>query len=234
MASGFLIGLKHATEADHLAAVSTIVSDHRDLWGSAMIGGLWGLGHTLSLMLAGVLVLLLNFEIGESTERAFEFGVGMMLIFLGLNTVRKLAGGSHHHFHLHDAGGHSHTHPHPHTHDGHHAGHHHDRPPQTSSLSPRSVLVGMVHGLAGSAALMIIVVPTADSPSLGLLYISIFGLGSIGGMMVMSFLVGLPYRFTALRFHRFHHLLQAAAGLISIALGLWIVYEKGVVEGLIA
>ena len=90
----------------------------------------------------------------------------------------------------------------------------------------------MIHGLAGSAALMLLVIPTIDSRPLGLLYILIFGAGSIGGMMLMSLLVGLPFSLTALRFNRFNLLLQAAAGIVSIALGLFIVYEKGVTEGL--
>ncbi len=230
MGFGFLIGLKHATEADHLAAVSTMVTDRKSLWSSALVGGLWGLGHTISLLLAGVLVLLLNFEISETTERVLEFAVGIMLVFLGLNVLRKLFAGGHLHFHRHEHGEHAHAHPHvheldksdePHTHHG-------------LSFSPRALLIGMVHGLAGSAALMLLVIPTIDSRALGLLYIAVFGVGSIGGMMLMSLLVGLPFHFTALRFHRFNHLLQGAAGFISVALGLWIIYEKGIVEGLIA
>ena len=90
---GFLLGLKHATEADHLAAVSTMVSERRSIWSSALIGGLWGLGHTISLFIAGVFVLLLNFQISESTERWLEFCVGIMLTLLGLNVIRKLVTG---------------------------------------------------------------------------------------------------------------------------------------------
>ncbi len=90
----------------------------------------------------------------------------------------------------------------------------------------------MVHGLAGSAALMLLILPTIESRPLGLLYIIVFGIGSIGGMMLMSFLVALPFTLTALRFNRFNYLLQSIAGLISIGLGLYIIYEKGVVEGL--
>src|SRR5690349_1766172 len=87
---GFLLGLKHATEADHLAAVSTIVAERKSLWSSAFIGGIWGLGHTISLFLAGVFVLVLNFQISENTERILEFCVGVMLTLLGLNVLRKL------------------------------------------------------------------------------------------------------------------------------------------------
>lgn len=83
LALGFLLGLKHATEADHLAAVSTIVTERRSLFASALVGGLWGLGHTISLFVAGIFVLLLNFEISEKTEMALEFCVGIMLFCLG-------------------------------------------------------------------------------------------------------------------------------------------------------
>ena len=225
---GFLLGLKHATEADHLAAVSTIVTTRRRLFSSAIVGGLWGLGHTISLVAAGIFVLLLDFEISEKIERMLEFGVGVMLVLLGLNVLQKIVRGGTLHFHSHEHGGREHVHPHlhepgkadkPNTHHG-------------LSFSPRAVIIGMVHGLAGSAALMLLVIPTIDSRPLGLLYIVIFGIGSIGGMMLMSFLVGLPFQITALRFNRFNLLLQCVAGLVSVSLGLYIIYEKGVTEGL--
>ena len=224
---GFLLGLKHATDADHLAAVSTIVSERKSLWSSAIIGGVWGLGHTISLFLAGVFVLLLDFKIGEQTERILEFGVGVMLFLLGLNVLRKLAQGGHLHFHAHEHGERVHVHPHvhadakdePHTHHG-------------FSFSPRALIIGMIHGLAGSAGLMLVMIPTIESRPVGLLYILVFGVGSIGGMMLMSFLVSLPFTLTASRFNRFNYILQSIAGLVSVALGLFIVYEKGITEGL--
>ncbi|NOT48281.1 MAG: urease accessory protein UreH [Acidobacteria bacterium] len=225
---GFVLGLKHATEADHLAAVTTIVTERANVWTSALVGGLWGLGHTISLLAAGILVLVLNYQISERTERFLEFGVGVMLVFLGLNVIRKLVSGGHLHFHPHEHAGHTHAHPHLHERGDAAAAETHHGP----RLSPRALIIGMVHGLAGSAALMLLIIPTIASRSVGLLYILIFGVGSIGGMMIMSFLVGLPFRFTSLKFHRFNHILQAVAGLISISLGLWIVYEKGFGGGL--
>lgn len=220
---GFLIGLKHATEADHLAAVSTMVTERRNLWSSALVGGMWGLGHTISLTLAGIFVLVLNFEISDRVETALELCVGLMLTLLGLNVLKKLVQGGHLHFHAHEHGSRAHVHPHIHE-----AGHAHE--PHTHhgfSASPRSLFIGMVHGMAGSAALMLLVIPTMESRALGLLYIIVFGIGSIAGMMIMSFLVGLPFTLTALRFNRFNGLLQGTAGLMSIVLGLFIVYEKG-------
>lgn len=225
---GFLLGLKHATEADHLAAVSTMVSERRSVWSSALVGGLWGLGHTISLFLAGIFVLVLNFEIGESTERWLEFGVGVMLTLLGLNVLRKLLKGGQLHFHTHEHEGNIHAHPHIHDHpEAEHTITH-----KAAGNSPRALIIGMVHGLAGSAALMLLVIPTIASKTVGLIYIVIFGIGSIGGMMLMSLLVGLPFHLTASRFNRFNQVLQTCAGIVSITLGLWIIYEKGVSEGL--
>jgi sulfite exporter TauE/SafE len=225
---GFFLGLKHAIEADHLAAVGTIVSERKSLWSSAIVGGIWGLGHTISLFAAGIFVLLLNFEISEQTERILEFCVGIMLLFLGLNVFRKTAQGGKIHFHTHEHAAHTHAHPHLHEHekldekDSHHG----------LKFSPKALLIGMVHGLAGSAALMLLVIPTINSRPLGLLYIAIFGIGSIGGMMLMSLLVGLPFHLTASRFNQYNRILQGVAGLVSIVFGLLIVYEKGVTEGL--
>lgn len=227
---GFLIGLKHATEADHLAAVGTIVSERKNLLSSTLVGGLWGLGHTISLFLAGVFVLLLDFKISEQAERILEFGVGVMLFLLGLNVIRKLAQGGTLHAHTHEHGARAHVHPHVHEHDAADAADTH----HGFKFSPRSILIGMVHGLAGSAGLMLLIIPTIDSKILGLLYIIIFGVGSIGGMMLMSLLVGLPFTLTAKRFNRLNHLMQGIAAMVSIGLGLFIIYEKGVTEGLLS
>lgn len=224
---GFFFGLRHATDADHLAAVSTIVSERKSIWSSMFIGGVWGLGHTISLVIAGILVLLLNFQIRNETAIMLEFFVGVMLFLLGLNVLRKLFQGGKLHFHTHEHAGRKHVHPHlheaaktdePNTHHG-------------FSFNPRALIIGMVHGMAGSAALMFLVIPTIESRPLALLYVVIFGVGSIVGMMLMSLLVGLPFYFTA-KFNRFNHILQCVAGLVSIGLGLMIIYEKGVTEGL--
>lgn len=226
---GFLIGLKHATEADHLAAVSTIVAERKSLWSSTLIGGLWGLGHTISLFLAGIFVLLLNFEISERTERILEFCVGIMLTLLGLNVLRKLLQGGKLHFHTHEHGAHEHVHPHIHAAgDEEEGGHTH----HGLKFSPRAFFIGMIHGLAGSAGMMLLYIPTIETQTLKLIYIIVFGVGSIGGMMLMSFLVGLPFHFTAARYNRFNYILQSIAGFVSIVLGLVIIYEKGITEGL--
>lgn len=230
---GFILGLKHAIEADHIAAVSTLVAERKSVWGSAIVGAVWGVGHTLALLAVGILVLLLDLRISEQVERFLEMGVGVMLVFLGFNVLAKIVRGGTLHFHTHEHGGRPHVHPH--VHDPLQAVSH-DEPESHHglSLSPRPLFIGLVHGLAGSAGLMLLMVPTIDSKSLGLLYIVIFGIGSIGGMMIMSFAIGLPLYYTASRFDRVNALMRCIAGLLSVGLGLWIVYEKGISEGLFA
>jgi sulfite exporter TauE/SafE len=215
---GFVLGLQHATEADHLAAVSTIVSEKKNLLTASLVGGLWGIGHTISLFAVGVLVIFLKLQISSVTESRLEACVGLMLVLLGLNALRKLFKASRVHLHSHEHDGYLHSHVHVHRKDANEASHH--------RLSPRSVVIGMVHGLAGSAALMLLIVPTINSSAIALLYILIFGIGSIGGMMAMSFLLGLPFHFTAGRFDFLNRGIRLAAGLFSLTLGFSIIYEK--------
>lgn len=215
---GFVLGLRHATEADHLAAVSTIVSEKKNLFTASVVGGLWGIGHTISLFAVGLLVILLKLQISETVENRLEAVVGVMLVLLGLNAFRKLFQAEKVHFHTHEHGGHAHTHVHTHNVESKEESHH--------RFSPRSLVVGMVHGLAGSAALMLMVVPTISSPLLAMVYILIFGIGSIGGMMLMSLLIGLPFHFTAGRFAKLNSIIRFCAGIFSVGLGVSIIYER--------
>ncbi|KAK0039200.1 sulfite exporter TauE/SafE family protein [Biomphalaria pfeifferi] len=169
---GFVLGLTHAVEADHLAAVSAIVSEKKNIFTSAIIGGFWGLGHTISLFVVGALVIFLKFQISEETEAKLEAIVGGMLILLGLNALRKIFTAQEIHAHSHEHGNHAHTHIHLHK-DEKEKWHH--------RFSPRSVIIGMIHGLAGSAGLMLIVIPSIASPTVALFYILIFGVGSNRG-----------------------------------------------------
>lgn len=217
LAIGFALGLQHAVEADHLAAVSTIVSEKKSLLTASIIGGFWGLGHTISLFIVGAVVIFLKVQISESVEARLEAVVGGMLVLLGLNALRKLFTSEKIHVHTHEHGTREHLHIHS-----------HGSEPETSHhrFSPRSVLIGMVHGLAGSAALMLLILPTIPSPAIAILYILIFGIGSIGGMMVMSFLIGLPFHFTADKFALLNQGIRLCAGIFSLGLGAFIVYEK--------
>jgi ABC-type nickel/cobalt efflux system permease component RcnA len=229
---GFLLGLKHATEADHLVAVTTIVSEQRSVARSALVGAMWGVGHTAALLAAGILVILLQVAIPERVAAALEFCVALMIVFLGgrvlflaLRNRRRV----HVHAHTHD--GHTHTHLHFHEHADEHA----PAAAQTPSHERhaglrgwRSVFVGVVHGLAGSAVLTLFVLTEVvkdGSRALGLAYLLIFGLGSVGGMMLMSALISLPFVFTSSRFTRVDAPVRLLTGSVSVAFGLYYAWE---------
>jgi hypothetical protein len=225
---GLGLGLRHALDTDHLAAISTIVSQRKNWFSSLLVGGLWGIGHTASLLVAGVAVILMRFDIGKY-EKPLEFCVALMLIALGVNVLYKLARGGRVHFHAHSHAGR--THVHPHLHD--------DKPEPVHShhglkIGVRPLIVGMVHGLAGSAALMLSVLMTIKgSTTLAFAYIVIFGAGSIGGMMAMSLILSLPIHLTSTYFTKTNLAMRVLAGCFSLGVGLFMAYEIGFVDGLL-
>ncbi len=222
---GLLLGLKHAFDSDHLIAVSTIVTRERSAWRSLWIGLFWGIGHTFTLLMVGLIVLGLKKQIPPPVGLSLECLVGLVLIGLGLTTLydcwRKWvhahshvhAGAPHLHFHMHEDSP-AHQHPHP------------------VRLGFRPLLVGMVHGLAGSAALMLLVLATIPSPALGLMYIVIFGGGSIVSMGLVSLLMGLFFSLATDRLHDLEHGVRLAIGTLSTAFGVWMVVEIGFIQGL--
>lgn len=224
---GLIFGLKHATEVDHVVAVSNIVSEQRKLWRAALVGGLWGVGHTASLVIVGMVVLVLRVAISERVASGLEFCVALMIIGLGIATftrsLRARRASLHLHQHQHDGLQHAHIHFHePETeHAGAHAPHSH----AVTRIGIKPLVVGAVHGLAGSAALTLLVLAQIPSPLVGLLYLLVFGLGSIAGMLLMSGLVGLPFVLSARKLSGLHHGLQTAAGALSICFGIWYAYE---------
>jgi ABC-type nickel/cobalt efflux system permease component RcnA len=235
---GLVFGLKHATEVDHVVAVSTIVSEHRQIGRAALVGGLWGIGHTFSLLVVGLVVLCLRVAVPEHVANWLEFGVALMIIGLGVNALvrallRKRAQ-AHVHRHQHDGLAHAHIHFHE---DETTLEHGADSPAPHSHAIPRlgfkPLLVGAMHGLAGSAALTLLVLTQINSTLLGLLYLAVFGVGSIFGMLLMSFLIGLPFTLSARRLSGVNYGLQAAAGGFSIAFGLWYAYQTGIASGLL-
>lgn len=224
----FGVGLKHAVEPDHIAAVSTIVSQRKDLRTAWIVGGLWGVGHTISLMVAAILVIGLQLRISEWLASVLELSVGIMLIVLGLGTLRRLWRGGGLHWHLHRHFGIAHAHPHVHdsaginAHDANASTHH------NLSFGMKPLIVGMVHGMAGSGALMLLVLATISSPTVGIAYIAIFGVGSIGGMMAMSTIIGLPFHLALTRFSGADRVLTAGAGILSVFIGvIWAVEHVG-------
>ena len=227
---GFIFGLKHATEVDHVVAVSTIVSSNRNLMRSALVGGLWGVGHTASLVLTGTIVLGLRIAIPKGVSNWLEFCVALMIIGLGTTSLlsalrHRRAGSVHIHQHRHQDVSHAHIHFHEHGTEHTEPARSHSHAVSRPGLKP--LLVGAMHGLAGSAALTLLVLTQIESAPLGLLYLAVFGIGSIFGMLLMSALVGLPFALSARLFSGFHYTLQTIAAMLSIAFGLWYAYETG-------
>jgi ABC-type nickel/cobalt efflux system permease component RcnA len=228
---GLVFGLKHATEVDHVVAVSTIVSRHKNVFHSALVGALWGAGHTASLLIVAAIVLSLRVTIPEAVSGWLEFGVAIMIIFLGINALRRpLRQNAHVHVHHHSHDGLSHTHIHFHEHETQHAPvlqSHHSH--AVSRLGWKPVLIGMMHGLAGSGALMLLVLTQISSPLLGFLYVATFGIGSIVGMLLMSGLIGLPFAFSSRKLTHLHQGLQTVAAVFSICFGIWYAYKAAIV-----
>ncbi len=222
---GLLFGLKHATEVDHVVAVSTIASQQRNVLRSALVGALWGAGHTTSLLIIGVGVLAFRIAIPESVSNWLEFGVALMIIGLGTAALwRALRKGSDLHVHEHSHDGVSHVHVHFHeSATRHDAQRKHSHAVSVVGIKP--VLIGMMHGLAGSAALTLLVLTQISSVWLGFLYLAIFGVGSMVGMLLMSGLIGLPFALTSRSLLSLHHRMQMAAAVVSIAFGLWYAYR---------
>jgi ABC-type nickel/cobalt efflux system permease component RcnA len=232
---GLVFGLKHATEVDHVVAVSTIVSEHRNVLRSALVGGLWGVGHTASLVIIGVLVLVFRVTIPLRVANWLEFGVALMIIALGvLAVLRVLRKRPDLHLHRHSHDGQSHVHIHFHEHGTEHrpaATSHHLGETKPSSHSHaifqvgfKPLLVGAMHGLAGSAALTLLVLTQIQSVLLGLVYLALFGISSTVGMLLMSGMIGLPFVFSGRRLTSINYGLQTAAGCLSIAFGVWYAY----------
>jgi len=226
---GLILGLRHALDPDHIAAVSTIVSESRSVRRSSLIGTCWGLGHTMSLLVAGVLVIALKIQISDRLALWMEFAVALMLILLGLKAVLKPLRGWRIHVHQHAHGGSSHSHVHLHRPSEEHAHQHR----HLIRSGARPFLVGLVHGMAGSAALMILVLATIPSALAGLIYIAVFGLGSVGGMLIMSSLISLPFILTRQRFNVLSQGLQVAVGLFSLGFGLFLSWQYGFHEHLV-
>ena len=224
---GLVFGLKHATEVDHVVAITTIVSRHKNVFRSAIVGALWGAGHTATLLLIGVIVLSLRVAIPERVSGWLEFGVALMIIGLGVSALWRATRSSNEvHLHQHSHDGLSHTHVHFHEHENKHnpssqVAHSHT----VSRVGWKPVLVGMMHGLAGSGALTLLVLTQISSPWLGILYVATFGFGSIVGMLLMSGLIGLPFAFTSGKLTHVHQGLQTLAAVLSICFGVWYAFR---------
>ncbi|MFN0157961.1 MAG: urease accessory protein UreH [Bacteroidota bacterium] len=243
---GFFLGLKHALDADHLVAISTIVSERKGLFSSSVVGVLWGIGHTAALLIVGWIVLALNLHIPDKLALALEFLVALMIIGLGSKVLWNLYRGGTVHMHAHSHDGHIHVHPHVHSVE---QVHEHGREEAHSHNTfskiwwgnavvrgivngKRSVFIGLMHGMAGSAAVMLVVLATIKSTALGMMYIAVFGAGSIAGMLIMSMLISVPFVVTATRLHRLNAVVRGVSGVVSVAFGIFLAWEIGITEGL--
>jgi len=246
---GFVLGMRHATDADHVIAITTILSRTRRFAHSTLIGGLWGLGHSVTVLAVGTLIIVFGVVIPPALGLALELAVAVMLIGLG---VLSLSGGlrpiierltppaplhGHPHEHLH-AHGDTATHPHQHAHL-----HGHGTDAALAGLRDlrdtvgwyqlgRPVVVGLVHGLAGSAAVALLVLATIDDPRTALAYLVIFCAGVAAGMAVLTTVIGLPFLVSRARSERINRVLTLGTGFLSIAFGLYLAYQVGFEDGL--
>lgn len=254
IALGFFLGMRHATDPDHVIAVSTIVARHRSVRQAAVVGALWGVGHTLTILAVGGGIILFGWVIPARIGLSMEFSVGLMLILLGILNLtgflqwitQTFAPQGVHtdkpnvHSHAHSHGDYVHTHPHSHDPELH---------PHDPARTPvnwfdrhfgrlglyhalRPLAVGLVHGLAGSAAVALLVLATIRSPRWAVLYLLVFGVGTIAGMMLITGALALPFAFSG-RFGHLNEGLRVASGVISLCFGLFLVYEIGFVNGLL-
>lgn len=249
IALGFFLGMRHATDPDHVIAVTTIVSRQRSIRHAALIGVLWGFGHTITILAVGSAIILFGIVIPARVGLTMELSVGLMLILLGIlnlsgimrwitETLTPTQPGQHSHPHGHGDYIHSHSH-----------GHSPERHGHAEEDTPvgwmdrifgrlglyqivRPLAVGIVHGLAGSAAVALLVLTTIRVPSWGVVYLLVFGIGTVAGMMLITAAIAVPFTLSENRFVRLNRGLGLVSGLVSLVFGLFIVYQMGFVNGL--
>lgn len=231
---GFLLGLKHATDADHVVAVSTIVTEQRNIWRGLWIGASWGAGHSTPLLILGLVILVLKDLVLDQYEAVapfLEFGVGIMLVYLGASVVWNIWRGKVHiHRHTHDA-------PHVHIHATHEARSGHGSADDSPSdrhnsfyafgkpvFRVKSYVIGIVHGLAGSAAVMLALLPTIDSFLTGVGYLVLFSVGTMLSMAVVTVVLAVPFVATGGNM-MLNRSVGVVAGALSAVIGVAVMSE---------
>ena len=196
LGTSFLLGLRHATDADHVIAVTTIIDEERSLARAARIGALWGVGHTATILLVGGAIIVLKITFTPRIGLSMEFAVAVMLIVLGVLTLFDV------------------------------------RPPAGPLATMRPMLVGVVHGLAGSAGATLLVVPLIADVFVAAGYLLVFGLGTIAGMALMTLVIAAPSVYAAARMARVQRWIRLSAGMLSVCFGLYFAHRIGVVDAL--
>lgn len=249
---GFFLGMRHASDPDHVIAVTNIVSQCRRVTHGALIGILWGSGHTLTILLVGSAMILFGVVIPPRIGLSMELCVALMLIILGIlslsgiiqprNQVPTKTGELHNlsHSHHHSHGDYVHSHLHSHAPGTH--GHEEEETPLSWLARTfgemglfqllRPILVGIVHGLAGSAAVTLLVLTTIRRPQWAIAYLLVFGFGTIVGMMVITATISVPIAYGGNNFGRFQRYLRISSGLVSFIFGIVLGYQIGFVSGL--
>ncbi|MBI4492804.1 MAG: high-affinity nickel-transport family protein [Chloroflexi bacterium] len=241
---GLVLGMRHATDPDHVIAMSTIITRYRSLRLAGLAGAFWGVGHTVTVALVGVFIIFFEVEIPPRLGLAMEFSVALMLILLGvlnLSGVMRWATEKLTPEHEHPEGAvipageghvHLHVHAHYHSHDTALAGLGGALGRLGWFQALRPLVIGMVHGLAGSAAVALLVLTTIHERSLAFAYLLVFSLGVMAGMAAVTTLMGLPFVTTSRKLESFNRGLVYASGVLSLAFGLWLAYQVGMVDGL--
>jgi cytochrome c biogenesis protein CcdA len=207
---GLFLGIRHATDADHVVAVSTMVAQRQNTRAALWLGALWGLGHGLTILLVGGAIILLGVVVPPRVALLLELGVAVMLITLGALNLRAARTAS---SAVHAHGDPQHTHP---------------------ARKFRSFVIGVVHGLAGSAAIALLVLSTLRDPVWAFLYLGLFGVGTVAGMMILTTAMSFPIAAAARRFGPMERWLGSVTGALSVAFGIFLFYQIGFVDGLFA
>ncbi|MGH7805288.1 MAG: urease accessory protein [Candidatus Binatia bacterium] len=220
---GFLLGIRHALEADHVAAVATLATRSHRLRDTVTVAAWWGTGHAATLVVLGSILVVVGVSLPDALARSFEAIVGVVLFALGADVLRRLwARRVHFHLHAHgEAPPHLHAHAHAEDEEAAHDVASHDHP-HPRGLLARSLAVGSIHGLAGSGALVLLSMESAGSPGRALAYLVLFALGSVAGMVLFTVAISLPLRLSARWLERTAGGLEAVLGASSMALGIWV------------
>jgi sulfite exporter TauE/SafE len=217
MTLGFLLGVRHAIEPDHVIAVSTIASQSKKLSHASLAGIYWGIGHTATLFIVGIILIIMKNDISVKWTLSLEFLVGIMLVYLGITSIfsSKKDKNHSHHFHSNQSEEPGFT------------------PYQTNKNVPylKSLIIGLIHGLAGSAAMVLLTMSTVNSVWQGGLYILVFGAGTITGMLIFTTIIGIPFVLSMKRMVTSRVLIMIT-GCISTLFGIYYMYNLGFNEGL--